>query len=109
MDSCQVTVQRDDETLIPESLRRATAVISMPSTEVFDQQDDAYRESVLPVSVTARVAIEAGSTSLWYKYVGLQGEVIGIDRFGESAPAKELFEYFGITTEKLVEAVKNSL
>jgi transketolase len=55
------------------------------------------------------VAIEAGSTSLWYKYVGLQGEVIGIDRFGESAPAKELFEYFGITTEKLVEAVKNSL
>lgn len=84
-------------------------VISMPSTEVFDQQDDAYRESVLPVSVTARVAIEAGSTSLWYKYVGLQGEVIGIDRFGESAPAKELFEYFGITTEKLVEAVKNSL
>ncbi|MGB1702588.1 MAG: transketolase, partial [Cycloclasticus sp.] len=81
-------------------------VISMPSTEVFDQQDDAYRESVLPVSVTARVAIEAGSTSLWYKYVGLQGEVIGIDRFGESAPAKELFEYFGITTEKLVEAVK---
>lgn len=82
-------------------------VVSMPCTDVFDKQDITYKESVLPPSVIARVAIEAGSTSLWYKYVGLQGAVIGLDRFGESAPAKELFEYFGITTEKLVSAAKN--
>jgi transketolase len=82
-------------------------VLSMPCTDLFDRQDMAYKESILPASVTARVAIEAGSTSLWYKYVGLQGAVIGLDRFGESAPAKELFEYFGITAEKLVEAAKN--
>ncbi|AFT68087.1 transketolase [Cycloclasticus sp. P1] len=82
-------------------------VLSMPCTDLFDRQDMAYKESILPASVTARVAIEAGSTSLWYKYVGLQGAVIGLDRFGESAPAKELFEYFGITVEKLVEAAKN--
>jgi len=84
-------------------------VLSMPCTDLFDRQDMAYKESILPASVTARVAIEAGSTSLWYKYVGLQGAVIGLDRFGESAPAKELFEYFGITAEKLVEAAKNLL
>ena len=84
-------------------------VVSMPCTDVFDAQDAEYKESVLPSSVVARVAIEAGSTSLWYKYVGLQGAVIGLDRFGESAPAKELFEYFGITAEKLVAAAKSIL
>ena len=84
-------------------------VVSMPCTNVFDQQDAAYKESVLPASVTARVAIEAGSTALWYKYVGLNGAVIGIDCFGESAPAKELFEHFGITADKLVDAAKGLL
>jgi len=81
-------------------------VVSMPCVDLFDKQDAAYKESVLPASVTARAAIEAGATGLWYKYVGLNGAVIGMDCFGESAPAKELFEYFGITAAKLAEAAK---
>ena len=84
-------------------------VVSMPCVDLFDQQDAAYKESVLPAAVSARVAIEAGSTGLWYKYVGLQGAVIGLDRFGESAPAKELFEFFGITADKMVAAAKGIL
>lgn len=95
------------ETLNAEGIK--TRVVSMPCTDIFDKQDADYKESVLPAAVSARVAIEAGSTSLWYKYVGLQGAVIGMDRFGESAPAKELFEYFGITAEKLVAAAKKVL
>ena len=82
-------------------------VVSMPSTNLFDAQDAAYRESVLPAAVTARVAVEAAVTDAWYKYVGLNGAVIGIDRFGESAPANELFEYFGFTVEKVVAAVES--
>jgi len=81
-------------------------VVSMPCVDLFDKQDAAYKESVLPANVTARAAIEAGATGLWYKYVGLNGAVIGMDCFGESAPAKELFEYFGITAAKLAEAAK---
>jgi transketolase len=84
-------------------------VVSMPCTDLFDKQDAAYKESVLPASVTARAAIEAGTTALWYKYVGLNGAVIGMDCFGESAPAKELFEHFGITANKLAEAAKELL
>jgi len=80
-------------------------VVSMPCTERFDAQDEAYKESVLPSSVTKRVAVEAGVTGFWAKYVGLNGKVIGIDRFGESAPAAELFKEFGITTEAVIEAV----
>ncbi|ATX80024.1 transketolase [Mariprofundus aestuarium] len=80
-------------------------VVSMPSTNAFDAQDADYRESVLPSSVTARVAVEAGVTGFWAKYVGLNGKVIGIDTFGESAPAGELFKMFGITTEAVVAAV----
>lgn len=95
------------ETLTADGIN--VRVVSMPCTDIFDAQDAAYKESVLPSSVVARVAIEAGSTSLWYKYVGLQGAVIGLDRFGESAPAKELFEYFGITAEKLAAAAKSIL
>jgi len=79
-------------------------VVSMPCTERFDAQDDAYKESVLPASVTARVAVEAGVTGFWGKYVGLNGKVVGIDTFGESAPAGELFREFGITTEAVVAA-----
>ena len=95
------------ETLSAEGIK--VRVVSMPCTDIFDKQDAAYKESVLPAAVTARVAIEAGSTALWYKYVGLQGAVIGIDRFGESAPAEVLFEYFGITVDKLVTAAKGVL
>ncbi len=80
-------------------------VVSMPCTERFDAQDADYKESVLPSSVTARVAVEAGVTGFWGKYVGLNGKVIGIDTFGESAPAGELFKLFGITTEAVVAAV----
>ena len=82
-------------------------VVSMPCTNVFDAQNDAYKESVLPAAVTARVAVEAAVTGGWYKYVGLNGAVVGIDRFGESAPADQLFEYFGFTVDKVVEAVNS--
>jgi transketolase len=82
-------------------------VVSMPSTTVFDAQDDAYRESVLPAAVKARVAVEAAVTGGWYKYVGLDGAVVGIDRFGESAPAGELFKEFGFTVENVVKAVNS--
>jgi len=81
-------------------------VVSMPSTDFFDAQDEAYRESVLPSSVTARVAVEAGVTDGWGKYVGLQGKVVGIDRFGESAPAGELFKEFGFTVDNVVKNVE---
>ena len=83
----------------------AVRVVSMPSTNVFDRQDAIYRESVLPKG-TKRVAVEAGVTDYWRKYVGLEGAVVGLDRFGESAPAGELFKFFGITAEAVVEAVK---
>ena len=82
----------------------AARVVSMPSTNVFDRQDAAWKASVLPAGVP-RVAVEAGVTDGWYKYVGLDGAVIGLDRFGESAPAGELFKYFGITAEAVVDAV----
>lgn len=84
-------------------------VVSMPSTDVFDTQDAAYRESVLPAAVTARVAIEAGVTETWWRYVGSHGRVVGLDRFGESAPAEELFEHFGFTTENVVAVAKDVL
>ncbi len=83
-------------------------VVSMPSTTVFDRQDDAYRESVLPRGMP-RVAIEAGVTDFWRKYVGLEGAVVGIDRFGESAPAGELFKLFGFTVPNVVETVQRVL
>ncbi|MDR0182869.1 transketolase [Lysobacter arvi] len=82
-------------------------VVSMPSTTVFDRQDPAYREWVLPKACRKRVAIEAGVTDFWRKYVGLDGAVIGIDEFGASAPAEQLFPYFGFTVEKVVEAARS--
>ena len=84
-------------------------VVSMPSTTTFDAQDAAYKESVLPASVSARVAVEAGVTGFWGKYVGLNGAVVGIDRFGESAPAGKLFEYFGFTVDNVVKTVESVL
>jgi len=83
-------------------------VVSMPSTTVFDRQDAAYRDSVLGRGLS-RVAVEAGVTDYWRKYVGLEGAVIGIDRFGESAPGGELFKHFGFTPEKIAAAVKSLL
>ncbi len=83
-------------------------VVSMPSTDCFDSQSKEYRQSVLPDTVQTRVAIEAGVTGGWYRYVGTRGKVIGIDRFGESAPAEQLFPYFGFTTENVVKAVEEA-
>lgn len=77
-------------------------VVSMPSTDLFDKQDAAYRESVLPATVTARVAVEAGIADYWYKYVGLNGRIVGMTTFGESAPADKLFTAFGFTVENII-------
>ncbi|HUR56582.1 MAG TPA: transketolase C-terminal domain-containing protein, partial [Opitutaceae bacterium] len=86
----------------------AVRVVSMPSTSVFDRQEAAYRDSVLPPGIP-RVAVEAGVTDFWRKYVGLEGAVVGIDRYGESAPAPELFKHFGITADHVAQAVKRVL
>ena len=84
-------------------------VVSMPCTDLFDKQDAAYREAVLPSDVTARVAVEAAQAEYWYKYVGLNGAIVGMTSFGESAPAGELFKLFGFTVENVVEKVKSVL
>lgn len=84
-------------------------VVSMPSTNRFDKQDAAYRESVLPAAVTKRVAIEAGIADFWYKYVGFNGRVVGMNSFGESAPADQLFKLFGFTVENVVAKAKEIL
>ena len=86
----------------------AVRVVSMPCAEVLDRQDTAWKEAVLPRAVP-RVAIEAGVSSFWRKYVGLDGAVIGIDRFGESAPADQLFDFFGFTVANVVTTVKSLL
>ena len=86
----------------------AVRVVSMPSTSHFDAQDSSYKESVLPSNVSKRVALEAGISDYWYKYVGINGAVIGMTTFGESAPASELFEHFGFTVDNVVNTV-NSL
>ena len=84
----------------------ATRVVSMPSTNVFDRQEAGYREDVLPTALP-KVAVEAGVTDFWRKYVGTNGAVVGIDTFGESAPAEALYEHFGITVKAIVSAVKS--
>ena len=81
-------------------------VVSMPCMERFAAQDAAYRDAVLPSTVTARVAVEAGVTDLWWRYVGDRGQVVGLDRFGESAPAGDLFGHFGFTADALVAAAR---
>ena len=83
-------------------------VVSMPSTDTFDAQDAAWRESVMPKGVK-RVAVEAGVTDVWHKYVGLDGKVVGLDRFGESAPAGVLFKHFGFTGENVAKTVEEIL
>ncbi|WP_263081630.1 transketolase [Endozoicomonas sp. Mp262] len=88
---------------------RKVRVVSMPATEVFDAQDAAYKQSVLPLEVSARIAIEAASADFWYKYVGLDGRIIGMTTFGESAPAGDLFPYFGFTVENIIAAADDLL
>ena len=88
---------------------KAVRVVSMPSTDVFDAQSAAYRQSVLPAEVGARVAIEAGVSDGWWRYVGAQGRVIGLDRFGLSAPAPQLFEHFGFTVDHVLEVAREVL
>ena len=85
---------------------RRVRVVSLPSTDAFDKQDAAYRESVLPKAVAARVAVEAGIADYWFKYVGLNGAIVGMTTFGESAPADQLFEAFGITTENVLKQAR---
>ncbi|HIF9446768.1 TPA: transketolase [Photobacterium damselae] len=88
---------------------RKVRVVSMPATDVFDKQDAAYRESVLPSDITARIAVEAGIADFWYKYVGFEGRIIGMTSFGESAPADQLFKLFGFTVENVVDTAKELL
>ncbi|MGB0846656.1 MAG: transketolase [Thiolinea sp.] len=88
---------------------RNIRVVSMPSVDTFAAQDAEYREAVLPAAVTARVAVEAGVSNGWYQYVGLDGKVVGLDTFGESAPANQLFEHFGFTVDNVVAAVNDVL
>ena len=86
---------------------RGVRVVSMPCTELFDSQEAGYRETVLPSDVLARVAVEAGHRDFWHKYVGLDGRVVGMDFFGESAPASALFQHFGLTADYVVAAIED--
>ncbi len=86
---------------------RHVRVVSMPCAEIFEAQEAGYREAVLPSDVLARVAVEAGHTDFWYKYVGLDGRVVGMSSFGESAPAEALFQHFGLTADNVVAAVED--
>ncbi|PXF29017.1 transketolase [Pokkaliibacter plantistimulans] len=95
------------EQLAAEGVR--VRVVSMASTDVFDRQDVAYREAVLPAAVTARVAVEAAHADFWYKYVGLNGKIVGMTTFGESAPAGALFKLFGFTVDNVVATAKSLL
>ena len=86
---------------------RGVRVVSMPCTALFDAQEAGYREAVLPSEVLARVAVEAGHTDAWYKYVGLDGRVVGMSTYGESAPAPALYQHFGLTVDNVVAAVED--
>ena len=95
------------EKLAAEGIR--ARVVSMPCFELFDVQDAAYRESVLPSAVTARVGVEAGIVQGWEKYLGCRGQFVGMRDFGASGPYEELYTHFGITTDGVVAAAKTSL
>jgi transketolase len=88
---------------------RRVRLVSMPSSTAFERQDEAYRHGVLPPSVTRRVAVEAGAREPWWRYVGLGGQIVGIDQFGASAPANELFKHFGFTPEAVTQAIDRAL
>ena len=79
-------------------------LVSMPSTSIFDKQELSYKKKVLP-NATYKIAIEMGVSDFWFKYVGLEGLIIGLDKFGESAKAQDLFEYFGFTVEKVLKRI----
>ena len=105
MDSYHTVSEVDLAVKAAAASDKKVRVVSMPSVDVYEAQDDAYKESVLPKAVTARVAIEAAIMDGWWKYVGMNGKVIGMTTFGESAPAPVLFEHFGITTENVLKAI----
>jgi transketolase len=88
---------------------RLVRLVSMPSTETFDAQDAAYRDSVLPPAVTRRLAVEAGATQSWWRYVGLAGRVLGIDRFGASGKAADVFPHFGFTADNIGKQIRELL
>jgi transketolase len=88
---------------------RRVRLVSMPSTDVFDAQDAAYRESVLPAAVKRRVAVEAAATQSWWRYVGCEGRVVGIDRFGASGKASDLFPHFGFTVDRAAREIHELL
>ena len=90
-----------------EAQGKKVRMVSMPCCEVFEKQDQQYKDSVLPANVTKRLAVEAGHTAMWYRFTGLNGKVIGMDRFGESAPGNQLFEHFGFTAENIVDTANN--
>jgi transketolase len=92
-----------------EQKNRRVRVVSMPSTNVFEAQDAAYREQVLPRAVERRVAIEAAATEGWYRYVGLRGAVVGMHSFGASGVAKDLFKHFGFTVDNVVQTAERVL
>jgi transketolase len=103
----EVALAMEARTVLASQKIRAR-VVSMPCTQAFDRQDESYRSSVLPKGLR-RVALEAGVTAYWRKYVGLEGGVVGIDTFGESAPAGELFKLFGFTVDNVVKVVREIL
>lgn len=88
---------------------KTVRVVSMPSTDVFDAQSAEYKQQVLPLEVTNRIAIEASIADYWYKYVGLDGRIVGMTTFGESAPAGELFKEFGFTVDNILEVASELL
>ena len=90
-----------------DAIGKHVRVVSMPSTNIFDAQDAVYKENILPASITKRVAIEAAHTDFWHKYVGLNGGVVGMTTFGESAPGGVLMEHFGFTVDNVVNTVNN--
>ena len=111
---CIVMATGSEVSIALEGVKAAAAkgkrvrLVSMPCTERFDAQDTAYRESVLPASVHARVAVEAGTSGLWWRYVGDRGRVIGLDHYGASGKAPELYKKFGITGEHVLQAILDS-
>jgi transketolase len=112
---CLVMATGSEVSLALEAVQQAQAeglrvrLVSMPCTEFFDAQDVAYRSAVLPPAVRARVAVEAGTTGGWWRYVGLDGRVVGIDHYGESGKAPELFKKFGFTPDNVLKAIREAL
>jgi transketolase len=98
-----------DAAAVLEEKGTAVRVVSMPCAEIFCKQDAAYIESVLPAAIAARVAVEAAHKDYWYKFVGLNGAVVGMETFGESAPIADLMKHFGFTVEAVVAAVEGTL